>query len=60
VTPKKPNTWGRRTFTPQQWLKRDIRSAQTRSAKKGKPTLATVRFDPADDYADRAEWKGRR
>lgn len=30
---KKPkgNTWGARTFTPHQWLKRDLRGATTRA-----------------------------
>lgn len=34
----------KRVFTPEQWLRRDLRSAATRSAKKGiKPTLPKLK-----------------
>lgn len=40
--------WAGRRFSREQLLKRDIRSAATRSAKKGiKPTLAPIKL--ADD-----------
>ena len=54
---KNLNRWGRRTFTPEQWLKRDIRSAATRSKNKGiKPTLPTLKClteEKPDDAKDR-------
>lgn len=34
--PNKPNRWGNRTFTPDQWLKRDFHGAQTVAAKAAK------------------------
>lgn len=31
--PPKKNRWGKRVFTPRQWLRRDLRSAATRFEK---------------------------
>lgn len=37
TTIKKKNKWGKRTFTPEQWLRRDMRSAATRAEKAKRP-----------------------
>lgn len=44
---RKGSGWGPRTFTPEQWVRRDLRSAATRAEKDRKSgkrviTLATV------------------
>ena len=42
--------WAGRVFTKEQWLKRDIRSAATRSKKKGvKPTLPKLKCLDEDE-----------